>query len=231
MLVTVLRGGSGSLSDVPAEEYAAVVGFILLPFVGYAATKITHGGFTPRYVLTSVLGIAIAAAYLAKQSGRTATVLMLSFMAVMMGFREARYWMLDAHLPAAVTKVEEDVLQTAATTDLPLVISNGHDYLPMAYYDHGTDRFLTLVDPESAIKFRGSDNVDLTMLAVQRLLPLDVQQYREFASRHSRFLLYSSGDEWNWWPERFRSDGAVLRPLLIHESRAIKPDRTAEPLC
>ena len=221
-LAMILQRRPGLPAEVPVEEYVIVLAFLLLPFVGYAATRVMHGGLVHRYVLSSLLGISVAVAYLARWAGARASALLLALMLAFVVFRDARYWMVDARTPAPVPMVQEDVLQAAAAENLPLVISNPFDYLPMAYYNHGRDKFLALVDPGAAVKMIGSDSLDLSLIAMQPLLSLDVEQFSEFGPRHPRFLLYSrAGDSWNWWPAHLKSLGATLRPVLLHDSQTL----------
>jgi hypothetical protein len=206
---------------VSADEYAMALMFLLLPIVGYVAAKIMHGGFTSRYTIASIVGMSAGVAYLADWTGKKGAILLLSFMLAILGSREARYWMVEARVPASKPALQDDVLQTAAAANLPLVISDG-EYIPLAYYDHGRNRFLTLVDNESAIRFIQTDSLDVTVWAVSRLLHFDAQPYQPFADRYPRFLLVTQpGDTWTWLPDRLRSDGAVLKPLVVHEKQVL----------
>jgi hypothetical protein len=60
---------------------------------------------------------------------------------------------------------------------LPLVISNGKTYLPMAYYRNGQQlsRVVALVDPVRAVRYDGTDSVDLALPILAQYLPLDVR--------------------------------------------------------
>ena len=78
-----------------------------------------------------------------------------------------------------------------------------------------------MVDREQSIVYSGSDSLDRQMSALQCCLPLQVYNFRDFASQHATFLLYSGGGEWDWWPFRLLHDGYSLQLLAADKSHRL----------
>jgi hypothetical protein len=156
---------------------------------------------TNRYLLPTVLGGALAFGYLASNASFFVKIILLVVMLMNYSLSSARDVkklfrngsLLDERA-AAVRKVRA-MIEDHDEADLPVVISSGIDYLPMAYYkppEVGRDVYV-LVDPPAAIAFAESDTVDRNLLALRRYHPLRVEDYSDFASRHREFILVSTG--------------------------------------
>ena len=107
------------------------------------------------------------------------------------------------------------------------MISSGIQYLPMVYYmppDQNV-RLYALVDPPAAVTFAlpwKTDSVDLDLLVLRHYFPLQVQDYREFASKHREFILVSQdGRGFDWWPSRLSHDGHILNLVSADGSTQI----------
>jgi hypothetical protein len=98
---------------------------------------------------------------------------------------------------------------------LPIVISSGFRYLPMAYYaPAGANRKLYAVaDPRAAVTFAGTDSIDLALLVQRRYFPLQVEEFGNFVSSHREFFLVSEGGDFDWLPARLSHDGHIARLL------------------
>jgi nitrate reductase gamma subunit len=222
-ILLLKRGDNPSTATTSRlEDCAVILTFLLLPIIGCLATKMVHSGFTYRYALAGVLGISMAMAYMADWAGERAKLLLIIFLLAVLSVREVRYWAVEARGPATVPAIPADVTKSAAAAGLPLVVSNLLDYLPLAYYDRDKSHFLVLVDPSRVLHYLRTDAVDIDLLLLSRLLPLNVQTFSAFAPQHSRFLLYSrSGDEWSWLPDRLKDDGDVVKPILVHQDHTL----------
>jgi hypothetical protein len=89
----------------------------------------------------------------------------------------------------------------------------------MAYYIQDDPRLYSIVDPPIALKFNGSDSVDLALLALRHYFPLQVLEYGIFTSRYKEFFLVSgdndfvSGDNnsYSWAMTRFAAEAQNVR--------------------
>jgi hypothetical protein len=218
LAVAALRGGISTKSGIEPAEKANIssepllaVGLMSVPFVGFAATTIGHGQFLGRYVLPVALGVAIAVPYvLSVVKVRKLALLMLG--ALLLSFisvKELHFWRFEH--PARFDSPSigiQNLLAVAKQQDLPIVVSDAHTYLQLAYYSPPVlgRRLVSLVDPPKAVSYTGTDTLDLQIVALKCCFSLQTYQFSDFASDHSRFLLYSDGGNFDWWPSRLRDD-------------------------
>jgi hypothetical protein len=216
--------------SAPAHEYVLVLALLALPFIGYAAAKLTHSGMTERYVLSAVLGISLAAGCILPLLDRKSVILAVSFLAALLAVQEAAFWVAHAHQLTGFDSPADSLaglVTSAGHPDLPVVISDGLEYLPIAHYatPPWSERFVNLVDPQAALIFAGNDSLDRGLIVLRRFAALRVYDYPAFASQHPTFLLYSSNgsgrDPHDWWPERLFRDGYALNVLAVDHQRTI----------
>lgn len=211
-------------ANTPPHELVLVLVFLALPFIAFVATKIAHGTMINRYVLSSVLGILMACGYLLQWLGRRGVALFAVFLLSILAFQERSFWKVHGGHLAGVHSPTEDLerILSGLTSyrDLPVVISDGLDYLPIAHYStpEQTRRFASLVDPAASVTYQGSDNVDKALLAQSAYSPLQVYGFPDFVSQHRRFLLYSRGGPFDWWPARLVREGYSLRALVAEQN-------------
>ena len=217
-------------NSAPAHEYVLVLALLALPFIGYVAAKLTHSGMTERYVLSAVLGISLAAGCVLPLLDRKSVLLAVGFLAALLAVQEAAFWVAHAHQLTGFDSPADSLaslVTSAGHQDLPVVISDGLEYLPIAHYatPPWSERFVTLADPQAALIFAANDSLDRGLIVLRPFAPLHVYEYMDFASQHSTFLLYSSNgsgrDPHDWWPERLFRDGYVLKVLAVDHQRTI----------
>lgn len=217
-------------NSAPAHEYVLVLGLLALPFIGYVAAKLTHSGMTERYVLAAVLGISLAAACILPFLDRKSVILAVGFLAALLAVQEAAFWVAHAHQLTGFDSPADSLaslVTSAGHPDLPVVISDGLESLPIAHYatPPWSERFVTLVDAPAALIFAGNDSLDKGLIVLRSFAPLRVYDYKDFALQHATFLLYSSNgsgrDPHDWWPERLFRDGYALKVLAVDHQRTI----------
>jgi hypothetical protein len=207
-------------AEPPAHELVLALVFLALPFIGFAATKIGHGTMYNRYVLPGVLGMAMAGGYLLLWSGRKSVAIFAVFVLSVVAFQERSFWVTHrGHLTVVHTPAEDLERLLGGLTryrDLPVVISDGLEYLPMAHYalPEQARRFVSVVDPAAAVTYQGSDIVDKNLLVLKSYSDLQVQDFPAFISKHRKFLLYSRGGIFDWWPGRLVREGYSLRAVV-----------------
>jgi len=216
------------LADPFFHEYALIWALLGLPFVVFAGTRLAHGGMDQRYFLSAALAFPLAAGYILPRLNRGITVLLAVLIVCMFALQETRFWNTQrGHLGRVVSPADsvERVVSAAGHPELPVVVSNGFDYLQMAYYapPEWAGRFVETVDPAKAVAYIGTDSVDKDQLAARSFYPLQVYEFQDFAADHPSFLLYLSGDadEWEWWPRALRDDGYSLQVIAADGRRKI----------
>jgi 4-amino-4-deoxy-L-arabinose transferase-like glycosyltransferase len=229
-VVWMLQGRAGQRQTETAgfplplaiEDGVLAISMLWLPIFAVAAARITHGGMDERYMQPAILGGALIIGFLSSKAPAWVRPVLLTLMIASYTLASVR------DVQTVVTTGSLYSRRTAAahamdgalgrSADLPLVISSGLQYLPMAYY-HSADqnrRIYALTDPPAAVKFASSDSVDLGLLILRRYYSMHVEDYPTFATKHREFLLFSSG-LFDWWPARLLSDGQTL--TLLSEDR------------
>jgi 4-amino-4-deoxy-L-arabinose transferase-like glycosyltransferase len=235
-LVACLAAAAFFLSDPPPSVNAEnasidavrdrwlVIAFLTLPILVFAITKLMHGAYTERYVLPALFGLPLSLAYsLRRLNGKTialAAVLIL----VAIASQEIFFWQSAIHDTRHFTspaKPIEGLVARAGFATLPVVVSDGEDYLQLVYYSRDSKRFLSLSDPPRAIAYIHTDSVDLQLPLLRCCAPVQIYSFQEFGAQHKRFLLYSGGGAFDWWPARLLDDGDSLQLLAEDQNRRV----------
>jgi hypothetical protein len=205
------------------HEYVLVLTLLCLPFIAFAGAKTGHGGWTHRYALAGVLGIPLAAAYILPRWKRSAVAVLAIFIFSAVAAQEVHFWnSYWNHGPgfASPAAPVENFVNSAGRPDLPVVISDGIQFLPIAHYATSSGsgewakRILALVDPAESIADMGDDSVDKGLLALRTYIPLRVEEFKTFAPEHPVFFLFSDGDiDFDRWPRRLTRKGHPLQIL------------------
>jgi hypothetical protein len=207
-------------TDAPLHEVVLALGFLALPFIGFVATKIGHGIMVNRYVLPGVLGMAMAGGYLLQWSGRKSVAIFAVFVLSVVAFQERSFWVTHRGHLTAVHSPAEDLERLLSGLpryrDLPVVISDGLDYLPIAHYASPEEgrRIVSVVDPAASVTYQGNDILEKSLSILRSYTPLQVQDFPAFAAEHRMFLLYSRGGPFDWWPGRLVREGYSVRAVV-----------------
>jgi hypothetical protein len=214
------------VAETSSHELALVLAFLALPFIGFVATKIGHGMMINRYALPGVLGIAMACGYLLHWVGRKGATVFAVFVFFVVAFQERSFWITHRGQLTSVHSPAEDLERILNSLtryrDLPVVVSDGLDYLPITHYAPPGEgrRLVSLVDPVASVIYQGSDSVDKDLIVLKSYALLQVYDFSEFVSGHRRFLLYSRGGPFDWWPTRLVREGYSLR--LVAADQGVK---------
>lgn len=208
------------------HEYVLVWALLGLPFVAFAATKIAGGGYDARYVLPCVLAIPLGAGYILPKLNRKIVLALGILIFGIFIAQETRFWISQrSHLGEIVSPVGpiEHLVSLAGHSNLPVVLSDGHDYPPLVHYasPERAGRFVALVDPAQAVAYIGTDTLDKNLIILRSCYPLQVYEFQDFAAKHRSFLLYSAGGMWDWWPRFLAQDGYSLEEVAAASGRRI----------
>lgn len=206
----------------PVQVLAAIAALLALPFTVFLATTLVHGGFTERYTLPALIGMALALGYMMRSQRKLAIGIVAVVLLACIGRMEYRFWTLQR---GAVWYVSTDVegiqklVASAGHEDLPVVVSDSMDMLPLAYYAPSVwKRYVAILDPEHAVYFAGSDSNDLELKIIKDMVPMQAASFGDFAVQHEQFLLYSSSSgAWSsdWWPVYLTSNGYTVKILKM----------------
>ena len=201
-----------------------VIAFLALPILVFVITKLMHGAYTERYVLPALFGLPLSLAYVLRCLNRKGLALAAIFILAAVGLQETFFWQSaihDARHFASPAEPVEKLVARAGFAELPVVVSDGEDYLQLAHYSRDSKRFLSLVDPPQAIAYIHTDSVDLQLPLLGCCAPVQIYSFQKFRAQHQRFLLYSGGGAFDWWPARLLNDGDSLQLLANDQNRRV----------
>ena len=206
-----------------SEAWIAIT-FLCVPIIAFVFSKLLHGVYTERYVLATVLGIPLSVAFVLRLIPRKGVMLAGVLVLAAVGLQEGFFWrtaIRDVRAFVPPNRPVERMLNRVGYLDLRVVISDGEDYFQIAHYSPQPKRFISLIDPPEAVIYAGSDIVDLQLAALRCCVPLRIYTLREFRAQYQRFLLYSGGGAFDWWPARLVNDGASLQLLAEDQNRRV----------
>jgi hypothetical protein len=212
--------------DVPPANGVLALGLLWLPGIALVAAKTAGGGVAARYTIGAALGLALASGYVAYWLGRRASALVLMCLLLAFASKETVFWGAE-YYGRNVRQVDvtgfEQLLSHAGDRSLPVVVSNGRDFVSLAYYAprDTASRLVALLDPDAARRHTGTDSIELDIQVLQRYVPIVVQTYETFEAEHETFLLYASPGHGEWWQARLLRDGFTLRTLAAEGSRVL----------
>jgi hypothetical protein len=160
------------LQPNPVGLEIGVLASILLcvAFVALTLAESVHLGLSQRYVLPAVIGNALIVGALSSvrhQLIRSSTLL-LAILSVGLTIAPAVQFLGRGSVLNHEGRLRAvSRLVPRGQDPLPIVISSGIGYLPMAYYIQGNPRLYSIVDPPMALKFNGSESVDLALFRVR----------------------------------------------------------------
>jgi hypothetical protein len=222
LALTFRKIRSAFLADPLLHEYVLVVTLLGLPFIAYVVTKLAHGALDDRYTLAAVLAYPLGTGYLLGRSNRAVVAFVAVVIFSMLAVQEANFWKAQrGHVGEFVSPAEpiERLVDATNRPDLPVLISDGHDYLPLLRYasTEWNSRFFAVVDLPQEIAYTKADSVGKSLLALQCCYPFRVESFKEFSAAHPEFLMYSNGSVWDWWFFRFAHDGETIRLVAARD--------------
>jgi 4-amino-4-deoxy-L-arabinose transferase-like glycosyltransferase len=226
---TARRGESGhqqvEVNVLPIEEQTLTLMLLWLPVLAVVIAKVSHGGMTERYMLPTILGGAMALGYVMEKTPSAGRMLVLILLLINYASSniEVVRMVLNGSLLEARASATRELKTIVGQSDLPVVISSGLAYLPMAYYTptDSDGKLFAIADPHEAATYANTDSVDLALLALQRYFPLRVEDYVGFVSRHKEFLLVAGGSL-EWLPACLVHDGYNLKLVSTGETTVYK---------
>jgi hypothetical protein len=213
---------SARLADPFFHEHVLVAALLGLPFAAYVVTKAAHGALDDRYTLAAVLAYPLAAGYILHRVNRGVVLLVALVIVSALAVQEVNFWKAQrGHVGEMASPAEpiERLVNAANRPDLPVLISDGHDYLPLLRYasPEWNRRFFAVVDLPQELVYTKADSIGKSLLALQCCYPFRVENFQDFSSANPQFLMYSNGSFWDWWFFRLVHDGDTVRLVAARE--------------
>lgn len=222
IFVTLRQRRKGISSFVPLPELVLTLGFVGLPFVGFAVAKLTHNGTIAKYYMASLLGFSLALGFSLPKLRRwnailpaAAGILLLSAIV----HRDWGFW--STYDPRFVppTRYVEDLVDAGEPSDLPILVSYSLDFMQLQHYadKNWKKRFVMVIDPGQEVVYTGSDSAAKNMAVIRQFTDFPIYDFQNFTTQHPSFLVYSSlgGRDGDWWTSRLKHDGFKLRNFSV----------------
>jgi hypothetical protein len=243
ILGTIVWPGTVQTADREQKSYDLAEGMLLfafaaLPFVGYVFASLTHSGLTPRYVLSTVIGVSIGLGYILSRATLRTVCLFGTFVLSAVGVHELHFW-------RSVRSQIDDVkssgeaagrfFDSAGHKKLPVLVPNGLALVWLSHYasPFPGNRFFYPISDQSQNHEVRADTVDKGIELLTAYLPFRTATYLEFTSTNKEFLVYEGQrDAGNWLSLRLTLDGWSLQTVEQDASRKISlVTRTACAAC
>jgi len=173
------------------SEGALLLFLLLLPFLTLLGTQALHGRMVARYVLATVLALAILIG-LVSSASKPLLVLVLATLGVFGAGCELIFWKgLDFNAIQRFSSADEAFVRQAPRSDLPVVMDDALLFLPLSLYgshEYRT-RLVYLIDLDKAVMYSGSNTADKNLSVLRPYLPVVIADYSEFVEMHPEFLL------------------------------------------
>jgi len=209
--------GEAPESHRPAPEtLVLVMALLATPFTVAATARLMSGAFAERYALAMVAAIGLAVAYAVRALDDRKQLLTAAGLACVFGAHELVFWgtggQSDVRRRAPSTLGLWQAIQAAQLDDHPVVIADGVDFLPLAFYrpPGSTPKLICLIDLEAALAYAGTDAVDRDLIALRRYADLGIVDFATFRQQQREFYLLAALGTTTWWPKRLTDDGYTL---------------------
>jgi hypothetical protein len=249
ILALVRSGPEASTEDkhgfaIPAHEVVLAVGFALVPVFAVLFAMGVTGVFMDRYGVTAVVGCSILIGALiarrARQSRSAAAAVLFIFMGAFA--LNSAVWIAGLLMkpPGTKTIPKPQLVLSDLSRDLPIVITNGLLFLEFDHYESKavTDRLYFLTDAADAVRYTGTSAFDRGFYMLRRWFPIraHLEDYRQFLSTHSHFLVLAEYDfPMDWVMRKMLDDNVPLafkgqfplqhgNAILVEVSRPPKQD-------
>jgi 4-amino-4-deoxy-L-arabinose transferase-like glycosyltransferase len=216
----------GKVRDADVAEGTLLLALVALPIITFCLVKIVHGGMRDAYALSAVIGIAIALGCALSLARPPVVALFALFVFSSVGVRELNFWRANHSLRLAspATAVEKFV-QSSGYGDLPVVVSSGMAYTPLAHYASPAffQQVFYLMDEEKELHYQGTDTFDRQVVLLRDYMPLQVRDFAGFTSAHRVFLIYGEepGDGYNWLPQHLSHVASSVRSVMVEPYRRL----------
>jgi hypothetical protein len=175
-------------------EMALVVSMALLPVLGLVFAKAITHAYVPRYYVSAMSGFCIIVAVAVFitlrggwRAGGAATGILLGAYALI-----AQSDVRSAH--ASERQPEADAIvahmpRLALNQTLPIVFTNHHDFVQSFYYGNPSlvRRMYMVADPDCLLRAYGENQIEISLAAAARYVPMQVVTYRAFVRQHPSF--------------------------------------------
>jgi Dolichyl-phosphate-mannose-protein mannosyltransferase len=223
MLAAARKSSRGERpAGAPVHELTLVLGLLGLPLLGFAIAALAHGAMTARYMAPSILGFALALGFTLptlRHWGFLLPAAIAALLLLMIVPQERQFWSDYNGQFVSPAEFVQDFVTAGGHSDLPVVVSDAHDFLQLQQYCDPAwrKRFVSVLDPTQAVVYTGNDTADQQLAILRRYTALPIYDFQPFLAEHPAFLVYSGGDGLggDWWPRRLQKAGFKVQDSSV----------------
>ena len=199
-------------------EVVAAAGFLLLPCLGYLAAVSVTKMIAFRYVLSTVIGFSILAAWTLYGRTRSSAVWGIALVCILAASAAADQVMAFRNeIPSRLSETTRlRTLLSGQPDTLPVVVDDPIRSLELFHYERSdvTSRLYYLIDPAASLRFGATPYEEGTdWLLMNRFMPVRAEMEEPFRRRTKRFLLYTTGSPLGFVLAQLTAEGADIHLL------------------
>ena len=234
------RPGDNLHERPPLTPWQATTLYLLAatPVPAMLIAKFETHGFSPRYAICSIVGIATLAAYLLwRVAPRALTAMIAAVLCLVMYGVEVR--VLGAAFDKQRTHLIDSLRALSDSGEAQIAMMDITVMHQLAFYAPRelATRINYVADPEKSVEYLNQDTVDRGLLDLRPWFPLKVVHVESFLADNPRFLAYGAADAWAWLPYDLPKWGETRLIERVDEHRMLfsvdqvrvpHPERLAE---
>lgn len=188
-------------ASIPFPDVVVAFAFALLPLYVFLAAKALGGGYTERYVIAAVVGMALLLCFglhwLVPKERALQLGIFVLFGVVFVAGQALRYH-------NSIKVQQSDQLTTyhflqRTSGGQPIVIGSPHLFFEVSHAFRGSDlRFLYAADPQLALRYTGTDSVERSLMGMARFAPVNIVDWKQLNRRRGSYLVYGAPLAYDW---------------------------------
>lgn len=182
------------------SQTVAVCSLAAIPFIVEVAAKYVTHGFSDRYAIAGLVGVAILVCYvLYRAAPDTLMAVAVSgacfvcFLSQVRFARDLSDWDRDS--------LHKTIAMLQGTNSLPIDIMHVDVFYRASFYAPRelASRLQYVADPASSIQYLHQDTLDRGLLDLRPWFPLNAVTLDDFLSREGDFVAYGEANKWDWF--------------------------------
>ena len=197
------RGRGVSLHERgPLTPWQATVLYLLAatPVAAMLGAKVATHGFSPRYAICSIVGIATLVAYLLSRAAPRALTAMAAVVLCLIMYGVEIRILHEAFAEQRAT-LADSARALSSSGDAQIALMDITVMHQLSYYAPRelATRVNYLADPDKSVEYLQQDTVDRGLLDLRPWFPLKVVRVESFLAENTRFLAYgAAAGSWSW---------------------------------
>ncbi|GAC1362313.1 MAG: hypothetical protein NVSMB3_10530 [Acidobacteriaceae bacterium] len=186
-------------APIDAWQAISIAALSALPFFVMVVAKFVTHGFTERYAIAAIVGVAVLFSYLlfrvAPQPKAAAAAILLCLMAFLL-----QAYLYGAKFHDSRDSMASDLRVLSTTGDQQIAVVHITVFHQLSFYAPRqiATRVNYVSDPGQAIKYMGHDTIDRGLMDLNPWFPLKLIPVKAFLRDNREFFVYGNISPWSW---------------------------------